>query len=260
MILWRRVRPLLSALVRFMHISYIEAKSQYYGTRLGLWWLPLSTLLFTAMLALVFRHSDTMAVSDFFLYVLSGYILWQFIQDTINGSVDAIQKKLEFAIHNSLSLAGLFGKLLMDRLFEYGVNLALLITAMLIFAPTRFGTELILFAPFLVIIVLTSLALSYLVNLLTVFFPDLATLIKTGTRFVFFASPIFWVANEQTGVRHFLVNYNPISYYLGIGRQVFGISPVDWKVWLWALAISTALCLAGLIAFERSKTFVRNIK
>lgn len=260
MTLWHHIRPLLSTLVRFMHISFLEAKSEYQGTRLGLWWLPFSTLIFTAMLALVFRHSDNMDISIFFLYVLSGYTLWQFIQASIVGSLNVIQNRLEFAIHNNLTLAGLFGKILCDRLFEYGLNLALLATAIVLLAPDKLGPHLLLFGPFLAIIIPTSLAVSYLVNIATIFFPDVSTLIRTGTRFLFFASPIFWVASETSSVRQFLVQYNPISYYLGMTRQVFGSAPIEAGAWIGSLAISLTLCAVGYFTFARSKSFVRNIK
>ncbi|GGA41005.1 ABC transporter permease [Pelagibacterium lentulum] len=260
MILWRRIRPFLSTFVRFMHISFLEAKSGYQGTRLGLLWLPFSTLIFTGMLTLVFRHSDTMPIADFFLYVLSGYTLWQFIQGSINGSIDIIQKRLEFAIHNNLTLAGLFSKLLVDRLFEYSVNLGVLIVAIVVLRPGYVGWDLFLFAPFIAIIVPTSLAISYLINIITVFFPDMATLIRTATRFLFFASPIFWIASEGTGVRQFLSQYNPVAYFLGMVRQVFGVTPIEASAWIGSIAVSLVVCGVGYVAFSRSKGFVRNIK
>ncbi len=258
--LWHQIRPFLSKFVRFMHISYLEAKSNYQGTRLGLLWLPVSTLLFTGMLALVFRHSDAMTITEFFLYVLSGYILWQFIQASIITSTDIVQRQLEFAIHNNLTLAGLFGKLLMDRLFEYGINLALLVAVIVLLSPGNVDLNLALFIPFVAIIVPTSLAVSYLVNAVTIFFPDLSTLVKTGTRFMFFASPVFWVATDRTDIRTLLVQYNPVSYYMDITRQVFGILPLQPASWISSALVSLGLCVAGYITFVYSQNFVRNIK
>lgn len=260
MILWRRIRPFLSTSVRFMHISLLESQSQYQGTRLGLLWLPASTLIFTSMLALVFRHSDTVPMADFFLYVLSGYTLWQFIQGSINGSTDIIQKRLEFAIHNNLTLAGLFGKLLVDRLFEYSINLAVLVAAIILLRPNYIGWHIFLFIPFISIIIPTSIAVSYLVNIVTVLVPDMATLIRTSTRFIFFASPIFWIASERTGVRQLLSQYNPVAYFLGMVRQVFGIAPIESAAWIGSACICGLACVVGYAAFSRSKSFVRNIK
>lgn len=260
MILWRRLRPYISISVRFLHISFLEASSQYEGTRLGLLWVPLSTLIFTAMLALVFRHSDTMPLYEFFLYVLSGYTLWRFIQASVTGSTDIIQKKFDFAVHNNLTLAGLFGKLLVDRLFEYALNLGLLVAAMLLLAPQYLGFNLLLFPVFLLVIVAASVALAYLVNILTVFIPDLAAVIQASVRFVLFASPIFWSPASGTDFRLWLATYNPVAYFLGMARQVFGVEPFSLQIWSVAIAITCFICVVGIITYRQSNTIVTNIK
>ncbi|TKT82412.1 ABC transporter permease [Aquamicrobium sp. LC103] len=261
MTLWQSIRPYLSGLVRFFHISYIEAKSEHRGTHLGIFWIPLSSLLFAAMLALVFHHADSMSVLEFFFYVFAGYIFWNFIADSITGSTDVIQGRFEFAIHNNLSLAGLFGKLLIDRLFAYLLNLAVLVILIAILSPWKLGVGLLLFFPFIALTVVTSLGTAYLVNMMTIFFPDLKALIAVGTRFMFFASPVFWSAAEGGGgVRGFLVKYNPAAYFLSLPRQVFGIEPIDAKAWLVAAIVSAVVCLVGYLAYHQSQGFVRNLK
>lgn len=260
MTFWRQLRLYISTAIRYLHISYIEAKAAYQGTRLGLLWLPLSTLIFTSMLALIFRHSDTMPIAEFFLYVLCGYTLWQFISDSISGSTDVIQKRFDFALHNNLTLFGLFAKLLVDRLFEYAVNVALLLLAIVILAPGMLGVNLLLALPFLPVLIVTSLALAYIVNVITVFAPDFSAVIKTAVRFVFFASPVFWSPAERTDIRHLLATYNPVSYYLSLARQVFGVEPFSLSTWTIALGISAAICLAGAVAYSQTNRLVTNIK
>lgn len=253
-------RRVLSLGVRFLHISYLEARAEHQSTRIGVLWIPLQTLIFTAMLALVFRHAETYTPAQFFLYVLSGYVMWQFIQNTVNNSVDIIQKKLEFAIHNNLDLAGIFIKLLIDRLFEFLINLAVLVVAVLILGPPFGWQGVVLFPALLATMMLTSLAVSYLVNIVTIYVPDFASLIRTATRFVFFASPIFWAAGEQTDVRRFLVQYNPVAHYLSVMRQVFGIEPVSPLSWMVCLALSALLVLVAALVFRGTQSFVRNLK
>jgi lipopolysaccharide transport system permease protein len=259
--LWNRIRPYLSSLVRFFHISYIEAKSEHSGTRLGILWAPLSSLIFSALLALVFHHSATMGVSEYFIYVFAGYALWNFISDSITGSTDVIQGQLDFAVHNNLSLIGLFGKLLVDRLFEYLMNTVVLLAIILLLRPTNFGVGLTLFPPFLAIIILTSLGTAYLVNIITVLYPDLKMAVKVGARFMFFASPVFWSASEvSSGTRAFLVQYNPVSYYLSLARQVFGVEPLEPSAWAMAVLVSAIISASGYLAYRQSQSFVRNFK
>lgn len=258
--LWRRLRPYPSLLVRFLHISFLEAQSEHQSTRLGILWLPLSTLIFTGLLALVFRHSDTVPVAEFFIYVLSGYVLWQFIQDSLTGSTNVIQGRLDFAVHNNISIFGLFLKVLVDRLFELGINTVLLLIALLLFSPSSLGPNLLLAVVFVPLISVTSVSLAYLVNLITIIYPDMGAIIRTGVRFVFFASPVFWVYDGVGGFRHWLATYNPVSYYLSMSRQVFGIQPFHIRTWLLVTAIAAILMIVSSLVFTRTKNIVTNIK
>lgn len=261
MSIWNSIRPYVSGIVRFFHISYIEAKSQNRGSRLGVLWVPLSSLIFSAMLALVFHHSGSMSAMDFFFYVLAGYIFWRFISDSITGSTDVIQNRFEFAVHNNLTLPGLFGKLLVDRLFELFLNLALLVALLLLLDPAKLGVALMLFLPFLALIAITSVGTAYLVNMVTIFFPDTKALFRVGTRFMFFASPVFWsVSDSVGGTRAFLARYNPAAYFLSLPRQVFNIEAVQPDAWLIAAIVSAIVCLAAYLAYHHSQGFVRNLK
>ncbi len=258
--LWLHVRPLLSTFVRYMHISYLEAKSDYEGTVLGILWIPASTLIFSALLGLVFRNPGTHSPAEFYLYVLAGYTAWNFISDSISGSTNIIQNRLGFAVHNGLSLPGLFAKVVGDRFFEFGLNMALLVLSVLVFAPAHFGYNTLLIVPLIGLFAITALAVSYLVNLLTIQFHDLVNVIKTAIRFLFFATPVFWAAEERGDIRALLEMYNPVSYYLHITRQVFGIEPLSWEAWAAATIVTAIICIVGLVAYRQSNAFVRNLK
>lgn len=258
--IWQRVRPSLSVAVRFMRISYLEAKSEYQGTMLGLAWVPISTLIFTAMLALVFHHSDSSNQIDFFLYVLAGYVLWNFISDSVAGSVDIIQKRLEFAVHNNMSLLGLFLKILADRIFTYLINFTLLVICVILLKGFSYLYNVMLLVPFFIIIISASLSISYIVNIVTIYIPDTSLPIKTAIRFVFFASPIFWIADDGDSVRNLLSMYNPAAYFLSLSRQVFGIEQLAIDKWLIATLLTFILTLVGLVVYRSTQGFVKNLK
>lgn len=76
---------------------------------------------------------------------------------------------------------------------------------------------------------LLSVALAYLVNYVTLVVPDIGQLISSIVRFLFFATPIFWVFDAQSsGVQRLLATYNPVSYFLGATRQALAVEPVNW--------------------------------
>ncbi|WP_024585984.1 ABC transporter [Aliihoeflea sp. 2WW] len=261
MTVWNTIRPHLSWLVRFFHISFIEARSERQSSYLGILWAPLSTLIFTLMLALVFRQPHLITASEFYLYVLSGYALWSFIAATITSSTMVIQKRYDFAIHNGLTLGRLYLKLLIDRLFSMGMDLILVVIALIILAPGSIGVHLLLLPPLLLILALVSLAVAYLTNIAVIFFPDLDTILSVGVRLMFFVSPVFWGAEgDATGIRAMLIDYNPAAYFLSSFRQAFGVLPIEIKDWIVMIGISATLCAVAAIAYRRSNSFVRNLK
>ncbi|WP_444836521.1 ABC transporter permease [Aliihoeflea sp.] len=255
------IRPFLSRLVRFLHISLIEARSERQSSYLGIIWSPLSTLIFTVMLAVVFRQPHHISAGEFYLYVLAGYVVWNFIASTITSSTTVIQRRFDFAVHNNLTLIGLFYKLLIDRLFAMSMDLALLFFAILLLAPVSMGSHLFLILPLILMLSLVSISVAYIVNLSVILFPDLDAIFSVGVRFMFFVSPVFWGAEgDATGVRALLIDYNPAAYFLSVFRQAFGVisfNPADWFV---AVGLSVALCAVGFNAYKRSNTFVRNLK
>lgn len=259
--LWQTIRPPLSRLVRFFHISLIEARSERNSSYLGVLWSPLSTLLFTVMLALVFRQPHKITAIEFYIYVLSGYVLWSFIASSITSSTNVVQRRFDFAVHNNLTLVGLFYKLLIDRLFFLGLDFALLAFAIIVLNYQSVGTHLLLVPPLIIALSLVSLAVAYTVNLAVVLFPDLDGIFSVGVRFMFFVSPIFWGAEgDASGIRALLIDYNPAAYYLSVFRQAVGVSPLEPTSWLIVAIMSTGICCAGWVAYSRSEAFLRNLK
>lgn len=258
--LWLRIRPYVSNFVRYMHISYLEAKSQYEGTLLGILWIPVSTLSFALLLGFVFHPGGDTNPAQFFLYVLSGFVTWNFVSDSIVRSTNIIQTRFEFAVHNNLGLAGLFGKMLADRGFEFAIEFAVLILSILVLAPFSYGPPIFLLLLLIPLLCAVSLATSYLVNLLTLFYPDLGNLVSTGVRLLFFATPIFWQGEPGAEGRSFLEVFNPVSYFLMMMRQSLGLQPLQLHVWLIGVGIGAFFCVAGGVAFFKSRSFVKNLR
>jgi ABC-type polysaccharide/polyol phosphate export permease len=258
--LWLRIRPYLSIFVRYMKISYIEAKSDYEGMVLGIFWIPVGTLAFSLVIGFVLHANGLMNPIEFFLYVLSGYTVWNLISDSITRSTRIIQTKFDFAVHNNLSLAGLFGKMLADRGFEFGLELLTLAAAVLVLAPWSYGPSILLLLVFLPLLALVSLSLSYLINLLTLTFPDLGNIVSIIVRLMFFATPIFWKVEDATDTRALLEVYNPASYFLMMMRQSFGLEPFELREWIIGALISLVVVIAGYVAYRQSSKFVRNLR
>ena len=260
--MYSRLRLTGSLVVRFTRICLLELRAQHQRTLLGVFWIPLSALLFTAVLALVFRHSGHFSYIGFFFYVLSGYTLWSFISRSITDSTTLVQKSFDAAIHNGLNLPMMFAKSLLERLLEYSLNLAVLLVLATFLLDGFLSPRLLLLLPALAIISVTSLAISYVINVVTVLIPDMANLFKTAVRLFFFASPVFWFAGDirATDARAILTTYNPASYYLDLPRQAAGITSLNWTHWLVTLVFTIVMSAIAFAAYRWSHAFIRNIR
>lgn len=257
----KKARNILSLWVRYFRISYIEAKASQSGTYLGLLWVPLSSVIFSVTLGLVFKHSDDGNQLKFCLYVLSGYTAWGVVSDAITKSVDVIQTRWDFAVHNRITLLGLFAKQLSDKMVEYILNILGIILFTVVFTPELMGFNIVLLVPVAVLMALTYMPVAYIINIVTIFYPDFKALIRVGARFLFFVSPVFWtVAGDANGMRGVLVRYNPLSYYLSLPRQAVGVEPVDSRVWLITVVMTSFIILSGWVVYRYTNRFVRNLK
>ena len=259
----RQVRLALSALIRATRIGFLELHAEHSSKRLGIAWLPITSVAFAAMLALIFHPSEGVSRTDFFLYVLAGYTLWSFIARSFSEGIGLIQKKFEFAIHSGLDLRGLFLKALIDRLIEYTLNLVALLVLVFLLKPAAIlSAQVLLLAPFFVVISVASVSVSYVVNLITVYFPDSAPLIGTGVRLLFFASPVFWSETDggHGSLRDTLATFNPVSYYLDLSRQASGLAAFRLEDWLIAMAITAVVSALAAFAFNYSRDVVRNVR
>jgi lipopolysaccharide transport system permease protein len=135
--------------------------------------------------------------------------------------------------------------MLADRGLEFGLEFAALVLAVLILQPWHYGPQILLLVFLLPMMALVSLGLSYLVNLVTLFFPDLGNLISTGMRLMLFATPIFWSVESGSDARVWLEAFNPAAYYLMMMRQSFGLEAFVLHEWLIGAAITVVVALAG---------------
>ena len=184
-------------------------------------------------------------------------------QENIGQQIKADSKMITSVMqdtHNRINLIGLFFRNLFGRLFRHLLNVGALFLCALILSTDTVAISLLIYLPFLFIILLTSLGLSYLINFATLVFPDSEKAILIASRFLFFLSPIFWSADQGAGgIRNILVTYNPVSYYLSIARQIFYVEPFDSSKWIISMGITLAICVSSCFCYLRTKDIVRNI-
>ena len=67
-----------------------ELKVRYKNSTLGFLWSMITPVLMTAVFAVIFTYVVRIPVADFAAFFLSGYLLWQFFQNSCQGAIHSV--------------------------------------------------------------------------------------------------------------------------------------------------------------------------
>ncbi len=216
--LWR-ARELLDQLVRK------ELKVRYKNSTLGFLWSMLTPVLMTVVFSVVFTQIVRIPLADFPAFFISGYLLWQFLQNSCQGAIHSIVgngdlvKKVYFP-REVLPLSHVFAQLIHLLLALVVLSPYLVYTRgfhVLLHLPT------ILLAVLLLTIFTSGLAMWFAgVN---VVFRDLQELFVVIFQVWFYATPVIYplaLVRTQIGDRFAwvatVIEWNPATWFVELFR------------------------------------------
>lgn len=275
--LWR-ARELLVQLVRK------ELKVRYRNSALGFLWSMLTPVLMTAVFSVVFTQIVRIEVDDFPAFFISGYLVWQFLQNSCQG-----------AIHSIVGNADLIKKVYFPRevlpLSHVLSQLIHLLLALLVLSPylvyTRgWGVLLHLPTTLLAVALLTvfTSGIAMWFAGVNVIFRDLQELFVVIFQVWFYATPVIYplaLVTAQIGERFAwvatLIKINPSTWFIELARLgLYGSvtvadgagatlvsGPPGWPtatVTAIALAWALASLIVGSLTFRRrARTFAKEV-
>lgn len=230
-----------------------DIKKKYKRSILGILWSMLNPLLMMIITAMVFSNLFRFEIQNFALYLLTGQMIFNFYSEATNFSMSSI-----------LENGGLIKKVYIpkylfpiSRVVSSGVNLLFTLPAMLIIMLYT-GQE-ISFKIFLCIIPLFllfcfCLGIGLILSVIAVYFRDifhLYSVILTGLNY---ATPIFYPKSIVPEEYLFLINLNPLYYYLEAFRDIIykNIFP-DLSVLIICMFFSIISLIIGIYFFYKKQ-------
>jgi ABC-type polysaccharide/polyol phosphate export permease len=277
--LWR-ARELLAQLVAK------ELKVRYKNSTLGFLWSMLTPALMTVVFTVIFTQVVPIAIADFAAFFLSGYLLWQFFQNSCQGAIHSIVgngdlvKKVYFP-REVLPLSHVLAQLI-------HLLLALLVVSPYLIATRGWGVLLHLPATLLAIALLTVFTSGVAMWFagVNVVFRDLQELFIVIFLVWFYATPVLYplaLVRAQLGPDALLargLQLNPMTWFVEAfrtplygavreaGEGAVGVAQVvagapSWPS-LTALGLGLAWALVtfvgGYVVFlRRSRTFAKEV-
>ncbi len=226
----------------WLYKAYLRMRQQYKGTRLGLIWEPLSTLLFAFVLSFVWPAvlGINKPFVDYFLHILIGFSMWRLMS---SGVVEVIK-----LIMSNSSLSVPMSAVILEQITFIAIKFVLHIPAILVVAAMagKFSV-LAIFAMLIafVLIIITSLGVGYLGGTICLIWPDVKEMIQMVMRFGIWITPVIWVPGERFQDLKIILYVNPFYWYLELGRATFFQSGIQLQTLAVTLLITTVVFMLG---------------
>ena len=227
-----------------VHKAWADFRAEAERTYLGVIWWVLDPLINMAIFYLVFGVFLKVGTPDFLPFLLTGLVVWRFIDATVVRASNSILQNVNMVRQVA------FRKIIFPLiavgtcLLEYVFSLALLFTVLLI-CGYRPGVTWLAVPVLLAVELMLVLAMSLPLAVVVTFVPDVGKLISQVLRILFYLSGIFYTAKRLPPSVGPWLKYNPALHIVEGMRDVlmYGVWP-NWTA-LGVVALLSVLGTAG---------------
>jgi lipopolysaccharide transport system permease protein len=244
---WEYRELLRSLIVRNLRVKYQRSV-------LGFVWTLLNPLLTVAVLVAVFTYVVRISIENYWAFLLSGYFVWNFIQQSLSSSTYVI------AEHGQLSRSVAFPKEVLvlaavaSRLIEFAIELAIVLVLLCVLSHRGVPASFLLLPLLVALQLLLTLALAFPIATLSVFYHDVQHALPIALATLFYVSPVFYSAELVPESIRGLYLANPIAALLTLYHSVVygGAMPTPASLLVFPL-VTLAMAWAGYAIFNRYK-------
>ncbi|MFD0697764.1 ABC transporter permease [Paenibacillus sp. GCM10027628] len=230
-----------------------DLKIKYRRSFLGYLWSLLNPLLTMVVLNLVFSNLFKFDIPNYPIYMLTGQLMFNFFSEATNVAMSSVFSnaslikkvyipKYIFPLSKVLSS-------LVNLLFSLGA-----IIIMLFVTKVKITAAILLFPLPLIYIFLFSLGVGMLLSSISVFFRDILHLYGVLLTAWMYFTPIFYPVNIIPDKFKFIVDYNPLYYYIQYFRDIilYGKLPTI-QLNLICLSTGCITLILGMIVFYKNQ-------
>lgn len=215
----------LADLMRFRHLCFnlvaSDLRSRFRRSRLGILWAVIQPLSYALLIAWAWGTIfQSKTYWEFAVYVFSGMLVWEYVQNAINGSLDALtnavgylrQSRVPFFVFQArVPLAG-------TVTFLAGVLGLLVMLGILQMFPAP-GLHLLLLLAYPLVLIAFFLPIAVIFSVIGAKFRDLKHIVQISMQALFFISPIMIDRHFFTEDRLSVLQYaNPLVPLLDMLR------------------------------------------
>jgi len=233
------IKQFIKLLILFTE-QYLILK--YRRSVFGVFLSTLNPIFMILVTSLVFSSLLNKDLIEHFLYIFSGMICWNLINQTIFSSSNSflinegLIKKIHFGLFY-IPLGTFFG-VLIDNI------LLILILIFCLFIFSEVHIVLIYLIPAYIIFTFFCIGCSLFISTLTIFYRDAQWVVGILLQTLFFLTPVMYKMNDLTHLSTF-IKFNPLSSLVLLTNNIFNgfIPSID--IWIAAAISSLSMFLFG---------------
>lgn len=224
---------------------------KYRRSYLGYLWSLLNPLLMMIVVSSVFSYVFRYDIDNFPVYVLTGQILYTFVNESTSLSMLSLIGGS--ALIRKVALPKYIFPL--SRTLSSFVNLLFALVAIVIILPithTQIKWTILLFPIPLIYILIFAIGLGMILSILAAYYRDVEHLYGVVLVAWMYFTPIFYPVDILPPYAMQVMNFNPLYYYIEMFRQIvlYGQVPSMQSHFI-CLGISFLFLIVGLIVFKK---------
>jgi ABC-type polysaccharide/polyol phosphate export permease len=207
-----------------------EIRRRYARSRIGQFWLTISTGIAITTLGLVWSTLWKLPIADLMPYVAVSSIVWTMISGALGDATTVFTSTGPIFLNQGMSFSTAIYSLIYRHLLIFLHNVPIIMTAILFFSVPAGGISLVALPGF-GLLVIALVWMSYLVAIACVRFRDLTQIVQSCLMIAFFITPILWKPDQIPPDRQYLLFLNPFVVLLAVIREpLLGQLPTiyDW--------------------------------
>lgn len=230
-----------------VELALQKSLSRYRTMVLGPLWIVIAFCVSSIGLAFLFSMLLNRSFEDYLPYLVTGLFIWNLIFGAVSEGPRVLLDYRSLILQGQIPVAvyPVIANLKQAIVMLHGLPVLLVVLAI---TPNVLSPELLWLIPGLIAIVVFCVSVSLILAIAGAHFPDIAEVVSSGMRFVFFLTPVLWMADQRPTLI-VLAHVNPLYYLLEAFRgPILGTSDPAFTVPIaGAIALVTAI-VATIIA------------
>jgi lipopolysaccharide transport system permease protein len=202
----------------WMSLVKIDLRTRYRRSVIGLGWSLLRPISLTVILCAVFRRFTTEPITSYAPYVLSGMVLWEYIESATKSGCQCFFQGEQYIRQHPAPIAIYPLRTALGESVHFLIALAVVILLSWCFQGFGNLPALVCLIPTVPLLFVFVWSLALIAGFANVYFQDTQHLTEIGFRILFYSTPVFYYLEGIKGRLAILISYNPLVHLLELVR------------------------------------------